>query len=107
MSALSTQEQFRVLCTALYAFAAAGGDLHITTDDGNVEDAHLEFCREEVKKNEYGYPAAQLAIENAILDLLTPLTVEQREQLMIGMLEDTSHTGEQPNTGPRYEKEQG
>jgi hypothetical protein len=94
LSKLGTQEQFRVLCTALYAFEVVGGDLHITTDDGNVEDSDLEFCREEVKKNEYGYPPAQLAIENAILDLLTPLTVEQREQVIMGMFEDHSNNEE-------------
>jgi hypothetical protein len=28
-----------------------GGNLHITLDDGNVDDCHVQFCLEEAKKD--------------------------------------------------------
>lgn len=35
---------------AVYEFSCVGGNLHIVLDDFNIEDGHLEFCREQIEK---------------------------------------------------------
>ena len=63
---------------------STGGPLHIVTDDNNVEDSHLAFCREAVEKpdgwwrRECDDVDAMTAQATAILDGLAPLTLAQR-----------------------------
>jgi hypothetical protein len=49
------------------------GALHIVIEDGNCEDSHLEFCRQQPDI---------LPFEITILDELAKLTVEEREDLV-------------------------
>jgi hypothetical protein len=55
-----------------------GGVLHIVLDDGNVEEAHVRFCRDEaVKKDDHD------AID--ICDDLLELTAEERYAVYNGV----------------------
>ncbi len=58
------------LCGILYRHRAVGGYLHIVTDDGNIEDGHIDFCMNEIQKNEDNYPYHLLLVCTAILELL-------------------------------------
>lgn len=61
----------------LYAMpdCAAGGPLHIVTDDYNVEDRHLEFCADRLGE----WPAATRKVAEAILSELRKMPVGERE----------------------------
>jgi len=38
------------LVAPVYGFSCVGGNLHIVLDDWNLEDSHLDFCDEQIKK---------------------------------------------------------
>lgn len=71
---------------ALYANPAGGtgGPLHVTTDDNNVEDSNLDFCRKNIEEWT-GYDSTpeqdeQVKLLSAwIIDLLYPLTLPERQ----------------------------
>lgn len=99
----STVEQLRPLVDAYYDMEgnSTGGSLHITLDDGNVEDDDLRFCigwaeadgpyRSELPQHDSGPPdPAGAALARAILRL----SVEQRKELV----EDVSIGDEPDNT---------
>lgn len=69
---------------------SVGGALHIVTDDYNLEDEHLEYCRDIVARRDH-WSFEQTAPENVeglarlkteILDLLSVMTLEERYQTM-------------------------
>jgi len=55
---------------------AAGGPLHIVTDDYNVEDHHLDFCADQLAGGSWPDEVVELAA--AILAELRRLTPPQR-----------------------------
>lgn len=57
----------------------AGGVLHIVTDDWNLEDEHLQFCRENAEKVS-DYDQKDLAIR--ILDLMDGMNLQERASAM-------------------------
>lgn len=64
---------------------AAGGNLHIVTDDWNLEDEHVLWCRDQVvriasgKVEEFDFTdPQQIAVERELIDLLMPMTEAQR-----------------------------
>lgn len=71
---------------ALHANPAGGtgGPLHITTDDNNVEDSNLAFCRKNIEEWT-GYDCTPEQEERVkllsgwILDLLEPLSLAERQ----------------------------
>jgi hypothetical protein len=63
---------------AVYDFSCVGGDLHIVIDDWNLEDDNLEWCAGEIDKNEFHASTEQLASERLCLDLLRPLSEDER-----------------------------
>jgi len=65
------------LARAYYAAGnLAGGVLHIVLDDGNVEDAHIDFC-EELARDE----AAQSKMALEIIALLRKMSMAERLRL--------------------------
>lgn len=77
------------LMAALYALpeCGVGGPLHIVTDDNNVDDGSLEFCRGELAAHwsVTGNPrAGEIRRMSAqILDALAPLTVYRRHKAIL------------------------
>lgn len=61
-------EQFSKLRDILYRLTGAGGNLHIITDDDNLEDICISYCRDKVQEgcDESWFKHIQLAM----LDLL-------------------------------------
>lgn len=66
-------------------FAPCGGNLHIVTDDWNIEDSNIAFCRRLVTnggKLDDGRPVdedpRQLKLEAEILDLIEPMSEDER-----------------------------
>jgi hypothetical protein len=52
----------------LYERSSVGCCLHITTDDGNLEDHHVQFCIEEAQRT--GHPSCErLAREILAMDM--------------------------------------
>ena len=78
------REHCEILLDALYKFTPVGGNLHIITDDGNVQDSDINFCRNYIRDNPHDSPKAQQAIEYAILDLLSLYDEKDREFILIG-----------------------
>lgn len=71
------------LIAALYAGEAiTGGPLHIVTDDDNVSDGNLAFCRDNIANfphpEDYRDWPKVAALSGWILDLLEPLDTKQR-----------------------------
>lgn len=72
------------LISALYEAEEyfTGGPLHILTDDHNVEDSHLSFCREQisafVRPDEYEDYAKVAKLSSWILDLMEPMSTKER-----------------------------
>ena len=64
---------------AIYAhhMGRTGGHLHIVLDDFNVEDEHVRFCREDEESKDF-FPDDLWELSRACLDLLEPLTADQR-----------------------------
>lgn len=80
-----TQKQITELCNWLYSqpWGAVGGPLHIVTDDGNIEDSHLDYCLEvldETPRYPDIHPTNKGEVEKCrqLLELLKGLTVGGR-----------------------------
>lgn len=66
----------------------AGGPLHIVTDDTNVDDSSLEFCRQQLAAGGYegfglgrqwvAHAPEVIAVAGVILDGLQPMSEAQR-----------------------------
>lgn len=56
-----------------------GGLCHIVTDDGNVEDGHLNFVIESCDKAQDKYLEKDVA--KLICQLMSKLTIDQRQEL--------------------------
>lgn len=63
-----------------YPGCSTGGPLHIVTDDGNVKDAHLEFCEEQLGE----WPTDVQETAYGIIDLLRSVHLNRREELIEG-----------------------
>ena len=59
----------------LYNRSAVGCCLHITLDDENIEDNHVQFCIEEAQR--MGHPSCE-QVARAILEM----TMEERKALV-------------------------
>jgi hypothetical protein len=84
------------LADVVYAFSCVGGNLHIVLDDWNLEDENLEFCQQCLDRKglpDPSWPGSafdrreetapdQLAAEQACLDALKALTIEERASAM-------------------------
>lgn len=67
----------------LYAMpgGGVGGNLHIVTDDWNLEDEHIAYCAETVATPDRAYrydDPAQLAVEAEICALMKDMTEAER-----------------------------
>lgn len=67
------------ILTMIHAYFAVpgnenGGNLHIALEDGNMEDSHIEFCRE-VARECHDYDGVKLA------EALLAMSFEEREKL--------------------------
>lgn len=73
----------RELIEELYRFpeGGVGGNLHIVTDDWNIEDGNLEFCRDQVLDESYGTPD-QREVELQILDLMDRMSLAERASVL-------------------------
>lgn len=60
--------------------AFAGGPLHIVVDDHNVEDDCIDFCRNALMTSDY-LPRVN-NVSAVILDMLEPLSVEVRQEIV-------------------------
>lgn len=68
-----------LLIRELYKTEPTGGDLHIVTDDFNVENSHLAWCEYYIKQQ--GKENTQIGrLELGILWLLAMMTEEEREE---------------------------
>lgn len=63
----------------------AGGNLHIVTDDFNIETDHLEFCIGQIAQKRAGFgdqsyaaDPRQLEIEARIMELMLPMSEAER-----------------------------
>lgn len=68
-------ERCAELVDELYQFNPVGGHLHIVTDDWNLEDHSVEFCRKYVEEQE---PTEQTHVEAQIIQLMQPMSEEER-----------------------------
>lgn len=82
----------QALIDAVYVFSCVGGNLHIVLDDDNLEDSSLDFCAAQIAAGGYRRPPAhiamlgpheadspeQLAVEQACLEALRAMTMEER-----------------------------
>lgn len=48
-SAAMDSRSLQSLMEELYEFSIVGGPLHIATDDGNLQDSHLDFCERDIE----------------------------------------------------------
>lgn len=62
----------------VYDFSLVGGGLHIVIDDWNLEDARLDFCKEYIAKPDYDKCREQQEVEQACLELLYSLSLDER-----------------------------
>lgn len=83
ISVVARPNEIELLVEEFYALPGngAGGLLHIVLDDGNTEQIHVEFCRQEARKagDEPAYWMAQV---------LLALTDEERRRVCAGDDED-------------------
>jgi hypothetical protein len=72
------------LIEVLYNYHCTGGSLHIVTDDYNLEDHSLDFCRQELKTNSLSLndPPWLIKAQEAILDLLGSYEGKERYNLV-------------------------
>lgn len=73
----------------LYGLAPVGGNLHIVTDDWNIEDDHVRSCRENVSRIQQGKTEQyddtdpeQISIEASILDAIEPMSEAERATVL-------------------------
>lgn len=62
----------------VYDYSMTGGHMHITVDDWNIENSHLDTCEAAINENLFDGPDEQLATEKACLTALRSLSVEER-----------------------------
>lgn len=65
----------------VYKFHECGGSLHIAIDDGNLDDASLNFCEKYVNNNGGNFSQEQLIVERECLNLLRQLSEDEREDI--------------------------
>ena len=70
-----------LLIRELYKTEPCGGDLHIVTDDCNIEDGSLEWCESFIGRNGKSETAIW-RLELAILRLLRLMTLDEREEVV-------------------------
>lgn len=78
-----------LLVKRVYEFNGVGGNLHIATDDWNLEDDNIAFCRERVTRklagdvgDGYAAEPELLAAETACLDALEPMSEDERYSVL-------------------------
>ena len=54
----------------------AGGNLHIVTDDWNIDDEHLDFCSDLIKECET--QERRITIEKMIIKNMREMSIEER-----------------------------
>jgi hypothetical protein len=66
-------------------FCCDGGNLHVVTDDWNLEDCYVQFCKQTVDRILTGkieryddINPPQVALEKEVLDLLMPMSEAER-----------------------------
>jgi hypothetical protein len=59
----------------LYDLNCVGGPLHIVTDDWNLDDDSVEWCRDHLADDA---PHEEMEASRAVLDLIEPMTEAQR-----------------------------
>lgn len=66
-------------------FSCVGGNLHIVTDDWNLENGDLAFCRDQVNDVQQGQPGKyadtspfQVELETSILDAMEAMSEQER-----------------------------
>jgi len=76
------KKRFGILLRRLYAHNAVGGNCHIVTDDGNIEDEFINWCLEQINTAPYWHPKNKkmLQVEREILQILLTIPENQREQ---------------------------
>lgn len=80
MSAPISIETAIMLMADIYKFSCVGGNAHIVTDDGNVEDEHIRWCLDvALIENMHEAGADQLLAERAALEYLLTIPLEDRE----------------------------
>lgn len=81
----------------VYDFSLVGGGLHIVIDDWNLEDARLDFCKEYIAKPDYDECREQQEVEQACLELLYSLNLDERASALAihdGFFEPTAMVDE-------------
>ena len=75
------------LCKRLYELSGVGGNCHIVTDDWNLQDSGIAFCRQQVANGGGGDERTgqrhnddpkQLAVERELLELMAPMSEAER-----------------------------
>lgn len=77
----NVQRACLLLIRELYKTEPCGGDLHIVTDDCNIEDGSLEWCESFIGRNGKAETAIG-RLELAILRLLRLMTLDEREEVV-------------------------
>jgi len=60
-----------------------GGYAHIVTDDGNIEDANIDSCLEDAKKNISNMSQETVSASIRCLEALRKLTEDEREVVLL------------------------
>lgn len=77
----NVQRACLLLIRELYKTEPCGGDLHIVTDDGNIENGSLEWCESFITRN--GKAETEIGrLELSILRLLRMMTLDEREEVV-------------------------
>lgn len=68
------------LIRKVYDFSCVGGGLHIVLDDWNLENHHLEFCRNYIEENKDSQFSSieQYEAEGRCLALFMEMTIDER-----------------------------
>lgn len=56
----------------------AGGHMHIVTDDYNVEDGDIEYCRAAIQRSSDPFMAATLDLQSQVCSAMSALTPKER-----------------------------
>lgn len=77
----NVQRACLILIRELYKTEPCGGDLHIVTDDGNIENGSLEWSESFITRN--GKAETEIGrLELSILRLLRMMTLDEREEVV-------------------------
>lgn len=79
-------DDFMKLDEILHKYRGAGGNLHIVTDDYNIDNHHLRFCVECIEECEKD-PLWLKHLQYAMIDLLYiyPEGSDERESVLMGL----------------------